>query len=432
MTSNVRNGLLIASSSSGSGKTVITLALLRALKNAGFYITSAKAGPDYIDPAFHALASGHSSVNLDPWAMEAPRIAMLAKRQEGDHLIVEGMMGLFDGAVDGSGSAAELAKKLGVPTILVIDVAKQSQSVAALVRGFRDHDPLVKIAGVILNNVGSSRHEGMLRRALGEIKVDVFGIIHRSDEFKLPERHLGLVQAGETHDIEFFIEAAAESLSKTCDLIKIAECFSPLKVRKRKGTPLPPLGQEIAIAKDEAFSFIYPHLLDDWREQGASLSFFSPLADEAPKTGVDAIYLPGGYPELYADKLAHADDFKTAMIIARNRETLIYGECGGYMVLGEGLVDGGGKSHAMTGLLNLETSFANRKLHLGYRKLTTTDFALGDTLNGHEFHYTVATQEEGDALFKVKDAFGEDLGKFGLRNGTVMGSYMHVIDGSKG
>ncbi len=432
MTTTVRNGLLIAAPTSGSGKTVITLALLRALKNSGYDITSAKAGPDYIDPAFHALASGHPSVNLDPWAMEVPRIAMLAKRQEGDHLIVEGMMGLFDGAIDASGSAAELSRKLGVPAILVIDTAKQSQSVAALVRGFKDHDPLVKIAGVILNNVGSPRHEGMLVRALEEIKVEVLGVIYRSDKFLLPERHLGLVQAGETQDIETFIEKAAEALAETCNLQRIAECFSPLKERKRQGIALPPLGQEIAIAKDEAFSFLYTHLLDDWRKQGASISFFSPLKNEAPKTGVDAIYLPGGYPELYADKLAHADDFKTAMIIAQNRETLIYGECGGYMVLGEGLIDSEGKRHAMTGLLQLETSFENRKLHLGYRKLSTTDFALGDTLNAHEFHYTIPTLEKGDSLFEVKDAFGEDLGSFGLRKGTVMGSYMHVIDGSRG
>ena len=429
MTDNSKNGLLIAAPSSGSGKTVLTLALLRALKDKGIDIASAKAGPDYIDAAFHALASGYSSVNLDPWAMTPPRFASLAQRQEGSHLLVEGMMGLFDGAADGSGSAAELSKALGVPVILIIDAAKQSHSIAALVRGFRDHDDKVKLSGVILNKVGSARHKKMLCDALEEIKVDVLGVIPRDDSFLLPERHLGLVQAGETEDIEAFIRQAAVTLSKTCDLDKVADCFVPIRERKRQGTLLEPLGQDIAIAQDEAFSFIYPHILDDWRQQGASLSFFSPLANEAPKTGVDAIYLPGGYPELYAGKLAGADDFKFALEIARDRETLIYGECGGYMVLGEGIEDADGKMHKMAGLLNLETSFHQRKLHLGYRELKTENFVFGDALNAHEFHYTTAMKEEGEPLFTAKDALGTDLGSAGLRNGVVMGSYMHIIDG---
>lgn len=426
-----KSGLLIAAPSSGSGKTVLTLALLRALKDRGIDIASAKAGPDYIDPAFHALASGYSSVNLDPWAMTPQRFAALAQRQEGSHLLIEGMMGLYDGAADGSGSAAELSKALGVPVVLIVDAAKQSHSIAALVRGFRDHDAKVNLAGVILNKVGSHRHSKMLSDALGQINVNVLGVVPRDESLVLPERHLGLVQAGETDDIEVFIKQAAAVLRKTCDLDKIIKAFSSIKERKRKPLSIPPLGQNIAIAQDEAFSFIYPHLLTDWRDQGARLSFFSPLANEAPETGVDAIYLPGGYPELYAGKLAAADDFKTAMLIARNRETLIYGECGGYMVLGNGLIDAQGNSHAMTGLLKLETSFEKRKLHLGYRRLKADSFVLGDHLNAHEFHYTSAMSEEGDSLFEAQDAQGTALGKLGLRDGKVMGSYMHVIDGAK-
>lgn len=425
----MKTGLLIAAPSSGSGKTVLTLALLRALKDRGLDIASAKAGPDYIDPAFHALASGYSSVNLDPWAMSPPRFTSLAQRQEGTHLLIEGMMGLFDGAADGSGSAAELSKALGVPIVLIIDAAKQSHSIGALVQGFRDHDDKVKLAGVILNKVGSARHKTMLCDALAKINVDVLGVIPRDDSFVLPERHLGLVQAGETEDIELFIKQAAATLSMTCDLEKIADCFVTIRERKRQGSQLAPLGQEIAIAQDEAFSFIYPHLLEDWRKQGASLSFFSPLANEAPQTGVNAIYLPGGYPELYAGQLASADDFKFALGIARDRETLIYGECGGYMVLGEGIIDADGKHHAMTGLLNLETSFHERKLHLGYRGLQAQDFPFGDNLKAHEFHYTSAVREEGEPLFQATDALGTDLGNAGLRDQSVMGSYMHIIDG---
>ena len=429
MSKQSKQGLLIAAPASGSGKTVLTLALLRALKDRGVDIASAKAGPDYIDPAFHAIASGYASVNLDPWAMTPPRFSALAERQEGTHLLVEGMMGLYDGAVDGSGSAAELSKALGVPVILIVDAAKQSHSIAALVRGFRDHDEKVKLAGVILNKVGSARHKNMLVNALEAINVNVLGVIPRDESFLLPERHLGLVQAGETQDIEAFIKQAAVTLSKTCDLDAVAACFVPVKERKRQGSILPPLGQSIAIAQDEAFSFIYPHLLEDWRQQGATISFFSPLANQAPQTGVSAIYLPGGYPELYAGKLAAAEDFKFAMAIARDRETLIYGECGGYMVLGEGIVDAEGKSHAMAGLLKLETSFEQKKLHLGYRSISGEGFVLGEELNGHEFHYTSALKEEGEPLFTVKDALGEDLGNAGLRDGNIMGSYMHVIDG---
>jgi cobyrinic acid a,c-diamide synthase len=429
MSNDLKSGLLIAAPSSGSGKTVLTLALLRALKDRGLDIASAKAGPDYIDPAFHALASGYASVNLDPWAMTPPRFASLAQRQQGSHLLIEGMMGLFDGAADGTGSAAELSKALGVPIVLIIDAAKQSHSIAALVRGFRDHDEKVRLAGVILNKVGSARHKKMLCDALEAIDVNVLGVIPRDDSFVLPERHLGLVQAGETEDIEAFIKQAAATLTKTCDLEKIADCFTPVKERKRQGSLLAPLGQEIAIAQDRAFSFIYPHLLDDWRKQGASLSFFSPLANEAPETGVNAIYLPGGYPELYAGQLASADDFKFALEIARDRETLIYGECGGYMVLGEGIIDADGKSHAMAGLLNLETSFHQRKLHLGYRDLGAQDFPFGNDLKAHEFHYTSAIREEGEPLFQATDALGTDLGNAGLRNQNVMGSYMHIIDG---
>lgn len=429
MSNDLKTGLLIAAPSSGSGKTVLTLALLRALKDRGLDIASAKAGPDYIDPAFHALASGYASVNLDPWAMTPPRFASLAQRQKGAHLLIEGMMGLFDGAADGSGSAAELSKALGVPIVLIIDAAKQSHSIAALVRGFRDHDEKIKIAGVILNKVGSARHQKMLCDALQQINVDVLGVIPRDDSFVLPERHLGLVQAGETEDIETFIAQAAATLSKICDLEKIAECFAPINERRINGRQLAPLGQEIAIAQDKAFSFIYPHLLDDWHKQGASLSFFSPLANEVPQTGVNAIYLPGGYPELYAGQLASAEDFKFALGTARDFETMIYGECGGYMVLGEGIIDADGKHHAMAGLLSLETSFQKRKLHLGYRNLKAQDFPFGNTLKAHEFHYTSAIKEEGEPLFQATDALGTDIGYVGVRNQNVMGSYMHIIDG---
>ncbi len=424
------SGLMIAAPSSGSGKTVLTLALLRALKNKDVSIASAKAGPDYIDPAFHAIASGVSSINLDPWAMDEARIQTLAHAQAGENLLVEAMMGLYDGAADGSGSAANLAKQLDIPVVLVVDAAKQSHSIAALVRGFRDYDREVNFAGVLLNKVGSARHEKMLREALAAIDVNVFGAIPRDEKLALPERHLGLVQAGEITGIEAFIEGAANLVAENCDLDAIANVFSSVQKSNASGGRLPPLGQHIAVARDEAFAFCYPHLLADWRAAGAALSFFSPLEDEAPNETADVIYLPGGYPELNLEKLSAAVNFKSKMRSAKEVGKRIYGECGGYMVLGQGIVGKDGVAHEMCGLLNLQTSFEKRKLHLGYRRLMAQDFVFGDQLMAHEFHYTSAIREEGKPLFEATDALGESLGNCGLRDGNVMGSYMHIIDGA--
>lgn len=436
MTLPSQKGLMIAAPQSGSGKTVVTLALLRALKNGGVDIRAAKAGPDYIDPAFHGVACGNSSVNLDPWAMSPDRCHDLALGQSGSHLLVESMMGLFDGAADGSGSGADLAQALGLPIVLVVDASKQSHSIAALVHGFRDHQPVSSvqpnICGVILNKVGSARHGVMLRQALSQIDMPVLGCVGRNAELVLPERHLGLVQAGEVAQIEDFVEKAAQIVGDACDLDGLLACFAPLKERNNANPiaqNITPPGQNIAIARDAAFSFIYPHLLRDWQKQGAQLSFFSPLADEGPKQNADAVFLPGGYPELHAGQLSSAEQFRSGMEAARLRGALIYGECGGYMVLGNGLVDADGARHAMLGFLNVETSFQQRKLHLGYRVAKSRgDFFGGLSINAHEFHYTSILKQEGAPLFSATDAMGEPLGEMGLRDENVMGSYLHFID----
>ena len=428
------SGLMIAAPSSGSGKTVITLAILRALKRKGIAISSAKAGPDYIDPAFHQIASGKASVNLDPWAMSKQRIQTLAVGGDTSFLLVEAMMGLFDGAADGTGSAADLSASLSLPVVLVVDAAKQSHSIAAVVSGFRDFRKDLQFAGVILNKVGSPRHDKMLREALNKIDVQVFGSIPRLGDLELPERHLGLVQAGELSEISSFIDNAADYISEHCDLDLLVDAFAPIQsqqVQAEGAGPILPLGQKIAIARDSAFSFIYPHLLQDWQSSGCELSFFSPLKDEGPAEDVDAVFLPGGYPELHCETLASALNFKTAMEAARARGCRIYGECGGYMVLGESIIDREGKSHPMLGFLGLETSFAKRKLHLGYRRLEGVNVPFsGAKYNAHEFHYTSAIKETGKPLFSVTDALGTQMGSAGLRNENVFGSYMHLIDRS--
>lgn len=420
--------LMIAAPSSGSGKTVLTLALLRALKNKGISINSAKAGPDYIDPAFHAVASGMPSVNLDPWAMAPQRLQDLANNQTSDYLLIEAMMGLFDGAADGTGSAADLGSILKAPILLVVDASKQSHSVAALCSGFINHRKDLDVIGVLLNKVGSARHETILRDALEQSDIAVFGVVMRDKALDLPERHLGLVQAGEIQDIEAFIDNATEIIEQSCDLDRLINSFKPIQ-DGHSDQNVPPIGQHIAIAKDAAFTFIYPHLLADWKKQGAEISFFSPLNDEKPDENADAVFLPGGYPELHLETLSNADNFRLAMQLAQKNGKLIYGECGGYMVLGKGIVGQDGKAHQMLELLQLETSFEKKKLHLGYRRLTSkTDFKMGSELKGHEFHYTSAISEAGESLFEAQDALGTELGSVGLRNKNVMGSYIHIIE----
>ena len=420
-------GIVIAAPHSGSGKTLFTLGLIGALKNRGVKVASAKAGPDYIDPGFHAAASGRPCINLDYWAMgeAAMQRRAIGQAQSADLLVVEGVMGLFDGPQGAKGSTADVATALGLPLLLVVDASKQGQSIAALVQGFCSFQPDLKLAGVILNRVASDRHESMLREALASTGAPILGALRHIDSLALPSRHLGLVQAQENQQLEAFIESAAARVTRETFLDKILESAADLTNQTQEPGPLlPPLGQSIAIARDEAFSFAYPHLLQDWRDQGANLHFFSPLANEFPPQA-DATYLPGGYPELHAGKLAANARFMQGL---RSFKGLIYGECGGYMVLGDGLIDAKGQRHAMAGLLPLTTSFAKRKLHLGYRQLRPLNAPWQQPLRGHEFHYsTIESQSGGEPLFNAQGAAGNDLGPIGQRIGNVMGSYAHII-----
>jgi cobyrinic acid a,c-diamide synthase len=427
-------GLLIAAPSSGSGKTTVTLGLMRALRNRGIASAPGKAGPDYIDPAFHTAASGKACLNYDPWAMRPDllRANAAAATADGAALIIEAMMGLYDAAADGTGSPADLAALLELPVILVVDCARMAHSVAALVRGFAGHRADVHVAGVILNKVGSDRHESMLRDALETTDMPVFGVLRQNASLQLPERHLGLVQAGEHGELNAFIERAAMHVEQGCDLDAILSAARSAFPRGSNTDvlQLKPLGQKIAIARDIAFAFCYEHLLSGWRKAGAELLFFSPLSNEAPAEDADAVYLPGGYPELHAGILANAAQFKSGMTAARDRGARIFGECGGYMVLGETLVAADGAGYEMLGFLPLATSFAVRKRHLGYRRVRPLDTSFFDgPLMAHEFHYA-SILSEGDAarLFDTTDTVGTPLGPAGLRRGQVAGSFMHIVD----
>jgi cobyrinic acid a,c-diamide synthase len=430
-------GLIIGAPRSGSGKTSVTIGLLRAFARRGVAVAGAKSGPDYIDPGFHAAATGRPGVNLDSWAMHPDLLASLAAKsaEHADLVIVESAMGLFDGiaAEKGrTGSAADLARLYRLPALLVLDVTGQSQTAAAVAKGFAVYDPDVRISGVVLNRVASERHRRLAADAIAAIGLPVVGAIMRDPTLSLPERHLGLVQASEHAALEEFIERMADVMEKSLDLdavLSLAAPFSPASGSMAHA--LSPPGQRIAIAEDAAFTFLYPHVAAEWRARGAELVPFSPLADQPPPDNCDACWLPGGYPELHAAHLAAAQKFRAGMErFAATRP--VHGECGGFMVLGEALEDAAGSVHKMLGLLGHSTSFAKRKMNLGYRQARLkSDCALGsagETIRGHEFHYAQLIQPGDDEpLCDVFDGLGSPLGAFGGRRGNVTGTFFHAI-----
>jgi cobyrinic acid a,c-diamide synthase len=402
------SGLIIAAPRSGAGKTTVTLALAAAFRCRGLAVAVAKSGPDYIDPAFHAAATGRTTFNLDSWAMPPDLLdALLGTAAEvADLLLIEASMGLFDGVGPASGGrAADLAARWGLPVVLVLDVSGQSQTAAATARGFIGFEPGVAIAGVLLNRLGSARHEAGIRPAMAAIGLPVLGGLLRDPTLALPERHLGLVQAGETADLAARIARLGEIAESRLDLDAIQALTVPIASAGTGATAIPPPGQCIAVARDAAFTFLYPHLLEGWRR--------------------------AGYPELHGPALAAAGRFKAGLCaFAATRP--VHGECGGYMALGQALTDAAGESHEMAGLLLHETSFAKRRLNLGYRRATLIADgplgAAGTRLRGHEFHYATVSRPGADAPFvQLANAQGTDLGWAGSRRGRVTGSFFHLI-----
>lgn len=433
----VTRGLLIAAPRSGSGKTLVTLGTLAALLRRGMAVRAAKSGPDYIDPAFHAAAARADSLNLDSWAMPPALLdGLMQTATEGaELLVIEGAMGLFDGiaGVPGrSGSAADLARRYGLPVVLVLDVSGQSQTAAAVVRGLAAHDPGVTVAAVVLNRVGSERHRAAIADAISPLGIAVVGAIPHDPALSLPERHLGLVQASEHADLGRLLERLAQSVARNLDLDALIACARPLRPVAAEARPrlLPP-GQRIALAFDRAFSFVYPHMVDGWRRMGAEIVRFSPLADQPPPSDCDCCWLPGGYPELHAAALAGAHRFRDGLAwFAATRA--VHGECGGYIVLGRSLEDADGTVHAMTGLLGHTTSFAKRQLHLGYREaVLRVDSPIGPAgarVRGHEFHYVrLLAAGPDEPLVSLSDGAGRPLGDAGSRRGNVTGTFFHAI-----
>ena len=428
-----QQGLILGAASSNAGKTLITTGLLKALSDNHYDVIGAKTGPDYIDPAFHHAACGKPSVNLDPFAMDVPSLTHYAARQPAQHLLIEGVMGLFDGAVGLNVSTSTLASQLNLPVILVMNVRGQSQTAGYIAAALQRLQPL--IAGVILNEVGSDRHRSLIEHVLNEEGLRCFGAVPTNAKLAIPSRHLGLVQMAElAKDPSWsdFVTQAGTIISQSCDLDAIMQAFSHLPDDDAVLAPQAsqPPAQHITLIRDEAFGFAYHHQIENWRRQGAEISVISALSDHQPDPHTGFVFLPGGYPELHLPRLSQAKTLWQGLHKLARQNVPIYGECGGYMALGEAIIDAEGTAYQMAGLLPLVTSFQERKRHLGYRRLsplaTTPDY-LRHASHGHEFHFTTALSATGTPLFDMADAIGTSLGSVGLIDGSVCGSYCHII-----
>lgn len=425
--------LLIAAPASGCGKTTVTLGLLAALRRRGLAVAPFKVGPDYIDPGHHAAVCGRPSRNLDGWMCGEDWVrASFARGCAGAQLaLVEGVMGLFDGAAGDSdvGSSAEIARWLDASVVLVVDARSQARSVAALVKGFVDFDPALRFAGVVLNRVGSARHAELLGTALASVPglPPLLGCLPREGQIALPERHLGLVTAA---DGGADYGALADLVEAHLDLEALLAAVGTRAFPAAAVSAPVPKRARIGVARDKAFCFCYPENLELLEQAGAELVFFSPLADTRLPTDLDGLYLPGGYPELHAEGLSANRELLTEIRECAAAGLPVYAECGGFMLLGEG-IDG----RPMAGVFPATARMLERRQALGYREVTlAADGPLGPAgtvARGHEFHYSTLEMPAQVARdYRLSRRGGVDLGREGYRLGNVLGSYVHLHFGS--
>ena len=429
--------LVLAAPGTGQGKTTVAAALMRLLRGRGLRVAPFKAGPDYVDPSHHRVAAGRPSRNLDGWLLPPDTLRALFRRavtgdRQADVAIVEGMMGLFDGrsATSDEGSTAHAAKLLAAPVVLVLDVWTMARSAAAVVRGFHGFDPGLPLAGVVLNRAAGPGHYALCRDAVaGETGVPVLGWLPADAALAVPERDLGLVLAGEhAMDLDRLAERAADTLDVD-GLLAVARAAPPLPAGP---DPLPaPVGGRravIAVARDAAFDFYYEDNLDLLRDLGAELRFFSPLADARLPEDAGALYLGGGYPELHAARLAANAQMRAAVRGFAAAGRPVYAECGGLMYLCDALVDAAGARHPMAGVVHGASAMQPRPT-LGYREVVALRDSpiarAGDTVRGHEFHYSVREAAAGEAAYRRADG-AETEGVVAGPCGNVLASYLHV------
>ena len=440
-------GFVVAGTASGVGKTTITAALLAAPRARGLIVQPFKCGPDYIDPAHHVAIAGRPSYNLDTWMMPADtnRSLFFAAAAEADVAVVEGMMGLFDD-VDGHsdrGSTAEIAKLLGLPVVLIVEASNAARSVAAVVKGFRDFDPQLRILGVILNGVAGPAHLSLLREAIAQVDVPVLGAFPRMPDCALSERHLGLVTAGErtwsAQQVQALADAAEQNIDLNCLLAnsEIHDADTGLaESAKKYGSAQAPVGcldgpVRIGVARDRAFSFYYQSSLDALHAAGAELTDISPLSDASLSASLDGLYLGGGYPEVFAEELAANQPFLQSLREFAASGRPIYAECGGLMYLSETLTTRDGQTQPMASLLPLAIEMLDRLDGFGYTEVELLDDCLigdrGSRLRGHSFHYSRVTRAGNvKQLYRTRQVLTGAENYEGYCAGNVLGSYIHA------
>ncbi len=433
----------IAGAGSGVGKTTVTLGVLAALKKRGLSVAPFKCGPDYIDPEFHKAACGSISRNLDLWMMGEGNVhsTFLRNSQNCDISVVEGVMGLFDGIGSGNeGATAKVAKTLNLPVLLVVNARGIAGTIAPLVKGFIDFEDGVNICGIIANNVGSANHAELLKNALEHHNLPpLLGYLPRNDEFEILERHLGLISATETVDgttISPLYDKLAKNVEKYFNLDEILKiCTTEFPNLNKISSQYPIIPQRVAVALDDAFHFYYEDNLDLLRACGMEIVPFSPLKDECLPVNIDWIYIGGGFPESFAEKLAENIMMKTELANFADAGGLIYAECGGLMYLSRGIIDHSGKSFEMCGIIPVWTKMDKKMRSLGYREVRTTcdspfDKA-GTVFRGHEFHWSsVIEDDESDSscthFCEIRNARGGDWKLGGYKYKNVFASYVHA------
>ncbi len=425
----MKTKFLIAAPSSNSGKTTVTLGLLRIFKNRGYQVQPFKCGPDYIDTKHHTLAAGKPSINLDTFMMSFQHVENLFSKygSNTDLSIVEGVMGLFDGANKMQGSSAEIAIFLDLPVILIVNAKATAYSVAPLIYGFKNFNPKIKIAGVIFNFVNTESHYSFLKDACEDIGVESLGYIPSNEDIKIPSRYLGLDISSEIN-FENIIQKAAIHIEKTVNIDRLIEICQVIEQDITETTPINQNNNlkklKILVAKDEAFNFIYPENIEALKKMG-KIKYFSPLNDEKLPEA-DLVYLAGGYPELFLNELASNFKMKNEILNYCNNGGKLIAECGGMMYLGENIIDKNGLIFPMIGFLNLDSTMENAKLSLGYRSFELDN----KIIKGHEFHYSSSIEKSPiNTIGKIHNAKGIEVKTPVYKKKNVKASYIHFYWG---
>ena len=437
MAGEQRSAILIAGTSSGSGKTTITLGLLVALRNLGLTVQPFKCGPDFIDPGLHQMACGRVSRNLDLWMMGEPQVRKTfaaAAASEADISVIEGVMGMFDGQTS---SSAALAKALGVPVVLILDVRSAAESVAAMLKGFETLMPEVAPVAVILNRVASPRHLELVSGAIRKhCRAEILGHLPQNLDFSMPARHLGLFTGEEQPISPEALETLAATISAQINLERLLELAAGAALPSGEAVSARqenrPVHARIGVARDRAFCFYYEDNFDLLRAAGAELVFFSPLKDQNLPEGLHGLYLGGGYPELYARELSGNLTMRQAIFDWAQSGKPLYAECGGFMYLTEGIVGDDVGVLPMAGVFPVTARMRKKRASLGYREVRLEKDCFfgpaGTVLRGHEFHYSVIDEMPAhiERVYAVNSSVSGDDSREGYRYNTVLGGYLHL------